>query len=186
MNDFERKRSRSEFAIVLVRLLSLALLLFTSATAGAASQSVTLAWDPSSETNVVGYIVYMGTASGYYPVANDVGQATNATVSGLQPGGIYYFVVTAYTDSGLESAPTDESVYQVPDLAPKPQIYRNADTVSVKFSTTSGRIYVMEYKNSLDEPRWTPLTSVAGTDGIMTVSDTSSDAPARFYRVGVH
>ena len=157
----------------------------SSTNLNAGTQSISLAWDGNSDANVVGYVVYMGTVSGYYPIANNVGQATNATVAGLQPGGTYYFVVTAYTVSGLESAPSEEIVYQAPGMAPQLQISAVGSTVSVKFVATSGKTYVVEYKNSLDEPQWTLLNSVAGTDGVMAISDSSSGAVSRFYRVGV-
>ena len=172
--------------LVSVSLFALLFLLLGSSKSSAAGQSVSLAWDANSETDVIGYIVYMGTVSGSYPITNYVGQATSATVSGLQPGGIYYFVVTAYTASGLESTPSEEIVYQAPGLAPKPQISMAGGTISVKFPAISGKTYVVEYKNSLTDAEWTPLASIAGSDGLMTVTDaTSSEAPARFYRVGV-
>ena len=79
-----------------------------------ALQSVTLAWDPNSETNLVGYVFYHGTASGQYSSSNNVGNATNTTVSGLQEGGTYFFAVTAYDNSGLESDPSNEVSYTVP------------------------------------------------------------------------
>lgn len=77
-------------------------------------QSVTLAWDPSADTNVVGYALYYGTSSGTYPNRVDVGSVTNATVSGLQEGVVYYFVATAYDAASLESLPSNEVSYSVP------------------------------------------------------------------------
>lgn len=79
-----------------------------------AAQSVSLAWDPNSETNLAGYIIYYGTASGQYSVSNNVGNVTNCIVSGLWEGTNYFFVVTAYDDSGLESDPSNEVSYLVP------------------------------------------------------------------------
>lgn len=166
-------------------LLILSCLLVSSNRLNAGTQSISLAWDGNSDANVVGYVVYMGIVSGDYLIANNVGQATNATVSGLQPGGVYYFVVTAYTASGLESAPSEEIVFQAPALTPPLQISAVGSTVSLKFTAISGKTYVVEYKDSLDEPQWTLLNSVAGTDGVMTISDSNSGAASRFYRVGV-
>ena len=169
--------------LVSVSFFALLFLLLGSSKSSAAGQSVSLAWDANSETDVIGYIVYMGTVSGSYPITNYVGQATSATVSGLQPGGIYYFVVTAYTASGLESNPSEEIVYQAPGLAPKPQVSMAGGTISVKFSAISGKTYVVEYKDNLTDPAWTPLEAYVGDGFEHTVADPGPLPASRFYRV---
>jgi hypothetical protein len=55
----------------------------------------TLAWD-SSSSQVGGYKVYYGTASGVYQYVEDVGKATTYTATNLASGVRYYFAVTAY------------------------------------------------------------------------------------------
>src|SRR5690348_9636648 len=67
------------------------------------SPGVTLAWDASSNADVAGYVLHYGNASGSYPNAIDVGDQTTATVSNLTPGQTFYFVVTAYGASRMES-----------------------------------------------------------------------------------
>ena len=79
-----------------------------------ATQSVTLAWNPSPDTNVVGYKVYYGIASRTYTNVVDVGDVTNATISGLVEGVTYYFAVTAYRSLGIESDYSAEVAYTVP------------------------------------------------------------------------
>jgi hypothetical protein len=62
--------------------------------------------------------VYAGSASRAYGLARDVGKLSNATAagvvyypySGLQTGVSYYFAVTAYTTSGLESLYSNEKL----------------------------------------------------------------------------
>ncbi|MGD0614730.1 MAG: Ig-like domain-containing protein, partial [Verrucomicrobiota bacterium] len=73
-----------------------------------------MAWDPSPDTNVVGYNVYYGVASRTYTNIVDVGDVTNATISGLVEGTTYYFAVTAYNILGMESAYSAEVSYTVP------------------------------------------------------------------------
>jgi len=74
--------------------------------------SVTLSWvaptvrtDGTPLTNLAGFRVYYGTASGVYPNAISVPNPGLSTyvVSNL-PSGTYYFVATAYDASGAESA----------------------------------------------------------------------------------
>jgi hypothetical protein len=79
-----------------------------------AGQSVTLAWNPSADTNVTGYFVYGGVASQNYTNKVDAGNGTNATISGLVEGTTYFFAVTAYNILGLESIPSNEASYSVP------------------------------------------------------------------------
>ena len=75
--------------------------------------TVSLSWDANTETTLAGYKVYYkadsitlpfdgtGAVEGTSPV--DVHNQTTATVSGLDPNRAYYFAVTAYDTSGLES-----------------------------------------------------------------------------------
>ena len=95
---------------------------FAVAQAGAfAAGSVTVAWQPNTDANVMGYNVYIGGASGVYTNTISVASATNAVVSGLVQGANYYFAVTAYDDSGLESPFSNEASYAVPlDVANQP------------------------------------------------------------------
>jgi fibronectin type 3 domain-containing protein len=79
-----------------------------------ASPSITLAWDPSTGTNVAGYHVYCGGSSGNYTNTIDAGDNTTATVTNLTLGATYYFAATAYDSSGLESAFSSEISYTVP------------------------------------------------------------------------
>ena len=63
---------------------------------------VPLAWDASVSENIVGYKVYVGTASKTYGSPIAVGNQTAFTVTGLTPG-TYYFAVTAFDADGNES-----------------------------------------------------------------------------------
>jgi len=76
--------------------------------------SVAIQWDPNTEADLAGYNVYYkadspalpfngtGAVEGVSPV--NVHSQTSAIISGLNPGHTYYFAVTAYNASGLESA----------------------------------------------------------------------------------
>src|SRR6266508_4436413 len=65
--------------------------------------SITLAWDPNSETDIVGYILHYGTVPAVYTTTVDVGNVTTWTVSGLTAGQQYCFALRAYNTSGLQS-----------------------------------------------------------------------------------
>jgi hypothetical protein len=80
-----------------------------------AAQSVTLAWDPSVETNLAKYSLYYGVSRGTYSTQLDVSpNRAAATVSNLLAGQTYFFVVTARDVDGLKSVPSNEVSYHVP------------------------------------------------------------------------
>jgi hypothetical protein len=54
---------------------------------------------------------------------------------------------------------------------------------SVSFPARSGRVYRLEYKNSLTDSNWTALGLVAGVGGMLELSDPTAVGTARFYRV---
>lgn len=101
-----------------VRRWCVAVALFLMAAARADAQSVTLAWDSNSESDLAGYIIGYGTISGQNQKTVDVGMATQWTVSGLSSGQTYYFRVFAYNTSGAKSAPSQEVSTTTPGSGP--------------------------------------------------------------------
>ncbi|MGA2246200.1 MAG: fibronectin type III domain-containing protein [Verrucomicrobiota bacterium] len=65
--------------------------------------TVSLAWNPSADPIVTGYKIYYGPASEVYTTNIDVGDTTNATISGLAAGTTYYFSASSYDAAGDES-----------------------------------------------------------------------------------
>jgi hypothetical protein len=71
--------------------------------------SVSLAWnvpttyvDGTRATGLIGFKVYYGTASRTYTHIIDVKNVPSYTINSLFPG-TYYFAITAYDSSGIES-----------------------------------------------------------------------------------
>ena len=96
-------------------LWAIALALAVGLYSARGAQEITLAWDPSTTPEVTGYIVYYGTNSGVYFDSVLAGMNTTATVTGLVEGVTYYFAATAYNEEWLESDPSEELEYVVPD-----------------------------------------------------------------------
>ncbi|KKM75247.1 hypothetical protein LCGC14_1392230, partial [marine sediment metagenome] len=85
-------------------ITTILIFLFMLGLSGAAwAESVTLAWNPNTESDLAGYKVYNGVASGVYGIVVDVKNVTQYTTSNLGSGTTYYWVVTAYDESGNES-----------------------------------------------------------------------------------
>ncbi|HEX9023545.1 MAG TPA: fibronectin type III domain-containing protein, partial [Geobacteraceae bacterium] len=64
--------------------------------------------DGSQLTNLAGYKIYYGTASGQYTQAVNAGNVTSYTITNLTNGVKYYFAATAYNTAGVESGYSNE------------------------------------------------------------------------------
>ncbi len=89
-------------------------LLIVATISNAYTADVTLAWDPNSEPDLAGYVVYWGTSSRSYTFSDDVGDTTTHTIPGLSLGQTYYITVTAYDTSTNESGYSNEVVHTIP------------------------------------------------------------------------
>jgi hypothetical protein len=76
--------------------------------------TVFLEWNPVADSNVVGYFVYEGGASGNYSTRIDAGNDLTIEIADLSAGQAYYFAVTTYDAAGNESLPSNESYIVVP------------------------------------------------------------------------
>jgi hypothetical protein len=96
------------FAKCLGTLCGIAIILGCLNSTSRANSTINLAWNPSVDPNIAGYRVYSGTASGVYTQETDVGNVTYASIGNLASGENYFFVVTAYDTSDVESIPSAE------------------------------------------------------------------------------
>jgi hypothetical protein len=60
---------------------------------------------------------------------------------------------------------------------------RGDASFSVSLPTRSGRVYALEFKDSLADPAWTGLPLLAGDGGLSTLTDSTATGAQRFYRV---
>jgi hypothetical protein len=111
-----------------------------------AAQSVVLSWIPSSDTNVVGYGIYSGTASRNYASHVTVGKTNSATISGLADGVTYYFAATSINSAGKESPFSNEAVYTTPSAAASLKLLPgSAGQFSFSVSGVSGYQYIVHF-----------------------------------------
>lgn len=78
--------------------------------------SVSLSWNPSSTSNVSGYNVYRGTASGgpYAKLSSIPGGGTSYLDTAVSTSHTYYYVTTAVNSSGQESSYSNQVQVAVP------------------------------------------------------------------------
>lgn len=172
----------------------LALLASASLFAGEVTSSVGLTWSPNTESDLAGYKVYQGTASGVYDKVTDVGLVTLTTVDGLAVGPRYFFVVTAYNTARLESDPSNEVEYEVPSGTPVTkvttlQVNRTATKIALNWSANPASelvfLYEIEWKMEAD-PEWS-LDSVSATAvplGFIINSDRFTSYVVRIRAIG--
>ena len=159
-------------------VLALLLLSGTQALAG----SIALAWDPVGDPRLAGYKVYYGTSSRNYSGQVDVGNVTTRTVTGLTDGAKYYFAVTAYDGSRIESGFSNEVVGTVPSAVPVANFTASTTTgvapLSMNFTSTStGTIstYAWTFGDGTASSSQNPAKTYSSA-GIYTVSLTVSGA----------
>ena len=75
---------------------------------------VTLTWTTSPSGDVVGYRIHQGTSSGVYTTVINAGNTNQYVETGLTSGQTLFFVVTAVSASGIESAVSNEATTVVP------------------------------------------------------------------------
>lgn len=76
---------------------------------GVMAESVILRWDaPTTNTDLAGFKVYQGTATGVYDLNFDVGNTLCYVVGNLIAGNTYYFAATAYDTAANESDYSNE------------------------------------------------------------------------------
>jgi hypothetical protein len=92
------------------RATSVAILMLALPVAAQAA-SVTLAWDPNSDSLTTGYTLSYGTVSGSYSTRIDVRNVTTYQVTNLDAARTYYFAVQAYTAAGVSSGYSTEITF---------------------------------------------------------------------------
>lgn len=155
----------------------------------------TFSWNANSESNIAGYKVYYGTASGNYSQSADVGKVTQATISTLTPGSIYYAAVAAYNTSGKEGAKSSEVSFTASGTSTtpsaKPSVTLTSPTsgatytapatvlLSANAAETGGTISYMEFYNG--SSRVVTVTSAPYTFSLGSLAAGSYTFTARAY-----
>jgi hypothetical protein len=154
-----------------------------SSVSATAVQTLSLAWDPSADHSVSGYVVRYGSTSGAYSVALNVHTNTTATVTGLIEGVTYYFVVTAYNAAGLQSDPSNEVSFIAPGRAQMVRRAHSGTAAHIRFPVVPGQTYRVEA--TADLHNWVSIWQVTGTaNAWVEYADVQAVAfPRRFYRI---
>lgn len=169
-----------------------ALLLLTLLLPGALfAAEVTLSWkapthntDGTQLTDLAGYKVYYGLATGDYTTMIDVADPglTSFSVTNLEGGVTYFFVMTAYNEAGTESDFTSE-VAEATEPEPTTPMPPESLTVTEQNLTAYA---ILESENTvtmLPVGEVAPETACDGTQPVMGMYVVPRDAVAWFGSV---
>ena len=153
----------------------------------------TITADPRSvTTNISARVTFTAAAVGTPPLryqwqfnGTNIANATNTlfTITNAQPvhSGIYGVMVTNNLGS-VSSFPATLRVVQPFAIT---NISVNGGVFRFSFQTQNGLPYQIEYKITLNDLEWIPLTSVNGNGSMLQVTDPMVSPGHRFYRVRV-
>ena len=106
---------------------------------------ITVSWASNPESDLQGYRLRYGTASGLYTRTLEAGEATATVVSGLDSDQTYYFTVYAYDVAGNESAPSAEVKARVPaSEAIVPRVEQTVDLGSNSIYAVRSRSHLLK------------------------------------------
>jgi hypothetical protein len=168
------------------RVFSITLALLAGV-AGTEAASVSLGWTPSSDTNVVGYNIYYGTASGNYTGKVTVADVSSVTIPNFNGGDTYYFAATAFDSAGDESDFSTETQFIVPGVLALSSGTNPGDPMVIKFPVAPSHWY--EVQASVDLQSWATIwqTDVATSNVWVQFLDPNASAfQSRFYRLVLH
>jgi T5SS/PEP-CTERM-associated repeat protein len=93
-----------------------------------------------------------------------------------------YTVVVANTSGSVTSAVATLRVLVPPTLG---DVSAGGDSFQFSFAGVNGLHYLVEYKDTLNDPSWLVLTNRTGTGAPITVIESPRPGASRFYRVRV-
>lgn len=147
----------------------------------------TLTWNASTSSGISGYDLYYGGVSHTYTNMVSVGNATNATITGLKSGATYYFAVTAIDAAGVQSAYSNEASYTIGSfIPPTVQISVVKGKVTLTGTGYPGTNYEILASQTLTN--WSVIGStIATTNGTLEFMDpTGAIHPRYVYRLKQH
>jgi len=142
-----------------------------------------LAWNLCQDSSVSGYCLYYGITSSAITNRLDVGKTNLVTLNKLFASS-YFFYVTAYNSSGVESPPSIV-MYYTPQALSGVKLTRLINgTMNLHFLAAPGTVCRILYSSTLNPPQWQFLVgAIADANGNVTITDPLSGNPsARYYR----
>lgn len=137
--------------------------------------TISLAWDKSPDTNVVGYRIYYGDSFGSRQVAATVGNVTNATIDKLIAGQNLFTSVVSYNSIGVESEPSNTVTnYIFPKVSTRVYVIAADATAPNKTNT---------WQVSRDAVTWHNEKTIVTEVGSQITVLVTNDSPMKLIRL---
>jgi hypothetical protein len=143
----------------------------------------TLGWNQSQDVSVAGYVLYYG-MTGSATNCQILGMTNMVTLFNLLASSNYFFYLTSYDASGVESPPSNVLNYKPPAVSSLKLTSPSQGTMNLQFRTAPGSICLIQYTPTLNPAQWQILASAtADANGNIAITDpTAGNSPTRFYR----
>lgn len=136
------------------------------------SYNVNLRWDRSTSLETTGYRIYFGEASGDYSHSILAGNVTSNSVPGLAPGVTYFFAVTAYNASGLESGFSNEVSFMADPSTIRIRVLATGQSVLTVKASTGHKYDILATQPG---PGWAVIGTITmGVSGTVDFTDTNA------------
>jgi len=121
------------------------------------SAEIRLAWDQSPDTEIAGYNLYYGKASGRYDGAINVGNTSSYTL--IVPKGKYYIALTAYDNTGNESDVSNEVSWPIQMFEPNGgEALPSGSSQRIQWWASSEMVRFKLLYSMDNGATWTPIT----------------------------
>jgi hypothetical protein len=116
------------------------------------------------------------------------GNGADLSLFKVQPAGSGFYSVVVSNAYGMITSRMAHLIIIAPPVIQPGNFHVTPSGVSISLNSVAAVTYQLEYKNSLDEPAWTPLLPPTnGTGEPITLFDTSTPRSAtRFYRLNCY
>jgi hypothetical protein len=146
---------------------------------------ITLMWNAADDPSVTGYAIYYGPTNRSTLNRIDAGSNTFATVFGMNANVVYRLYAVSYNAAGLESAPSNELLFQPPAIS-RLQLARQKDgSMRLSAKAAPGALCSVLFTPSLQPPTWQTLAQTTADEvgNVIALDTSASQANSRFYRV---
>jgi hypothetical protein len=134
-----------------------------------------LAWDASSDTNVDGYRIYYGDSYLSKQTAATVGKATNAVIDRLVAGKDLHIHIVSYDKVGMESVPSNTITNFI-----YPKIFTRIYSIAVDVSAPKA---TNVWQISTNGTTWLDYRTVITNPGSQLSIIITNDSPMKLIRI---